>query len=326
MNDGAAAHHAGHPPPKGLSPSIFGVGFGLAGLAGTWTITAAHTGFPVGFADVFWIVTAVVFVINVTRFSIRAGNPVNYIEHSRHPITGPFVSLAPATAMLLGERLFLESAVIGRVVVITAFVVALLLALGFVHNVLLGVGSIEDLHAGHLLPIVAAGFVGAQSLAIIGAPNTAIGVFAAAVLAWFFVGAALVTRHAFFAPLPDGLVPTLAIFAAPPVVGGNAWFAIAAPGNSDDRIQIALLGITVLLIGSQLMLLPRYLRLSFSLSFWSFTFTTAAAATYGIHWLALTSPPGATAYIWVLFAVATAIVGGIAIRSLALLKEARPHA
>lgn len=134
-------------------------------------------------------------------------------------------------------------------------------------NVLLGIGSIEDLHSGHLLPIVAAGFIGAQSLATIGAPDTAIGVFAAAVLAWLLVAAALVARHAFFSPLPDALIPTMAIFAAPPVVGGNAWFAITAGDQPDDRIQIGLLGISVLLIGSQLMLLPRYRKLSFSLGF-----------------------------------------------------------
>ncbi|MBA4023811.1 MAG: C4-dicarboxylate transporter [Gordonia sp.] len=309
--------------PKGLSPGIFGVGFGLAGLSGTWTITAAHTGLPVGAADGLWIITAVVFVINVVRFCARAGNPVHYVEHFRHPVTGPFVALAPATAMLLGDRLFAEAPAVGRGVVIGGFVVAVVLALGFVHNVLLGMGSIEELHSGHLLPIVAAGFVGAQSLATIGAPNTAIGVFGAAVLAWFLVGAALVARHAFFAPLPDALVPTMAIFAAPPVVGGNAWFAITAPDSSEDRVQIALLGIAVLLIGSQLMLLPRYRRVPFSLGFWSFTFTAAAAATYGIHWLALTHPPGEVAWIWLLFAVATAIVGSIALRSLALLRPTR---
>lgn len=319
MSDDAAVHHPVHPTPQGLSPGIFGVGFGLAGLSGTWTITAAHTGLPVGVADVLWIITTVVFLINVTRFSIRAGNPVHYIEHFRHPITGPFVALAPATAMLLGDRLFAQTEAVGRVVVIASFVVAVVLALGFVHNVLLGIGSIEDLHSGHLLPIVAAGFIGAQSLATIGAQDTAIGVFAAAVLAWVLVGAALVARHAFFSPLPDALVPTMAIFAAPPVVGGNAWFAITAGDHPDDRIQIGLLGISVLLIGSQLTMLPRYRALPFSLGFWSFTFTTAAAATYGIHWLAMTSPPGATAWIWVLFSVATVIVGGIAVRSIELL-------
>lgn len=321
MIDDALVHHPAHPTPPGLSPGIFGVGFGLAGLSGTWAITASHTGLPVAFADLLWIVTTVVFLINVTRFSIRAGNPVHYVEHFRHPITGPFVALAPATAMLLGDRLFAETAVVGRVVVIASFVVAVVLALGFMHNVLLGIGSIEDLHSGHLLPIVAAGFIGAQSLAIIGAPDTAIGIFAAAVLAWVLVGAALVARHGFFSPLPDALVPTMAIFAAPPVVGGNAWFAITAGDQPVDRIQIGLLGISVLLIGSQLMLLPRYRTLPFSLGFWSFTFTTTAAATYGIHWLAVTSPPGVTAWIWVLFAVATAIVGGIAVRSIELLRK-----
>lgn len=309
--------------PKGLSPGIFGVGFGLAGLSGTWTITAAHTGLPVGAADALWILATIVFVVNVVRFCVRAGNPVRYVEHFRHPITGPFVSLAPATAMLLGDRLYAELPGVGRGVVIAGFIVAVVLALGFIHNVLLGMGSIEELHSGHLLPIVAAGFVGAQSLATIGAPNTAIGVFGAAVLAWFFVGATLVARHAFFAPLPDALIPTMAIFAAPPVVGGNAWFAITAPDSPDDGVQIALLGIAVLLIGSQLMLLPRYRRVSFSLGFWSFTFTAAAAATYGIHWLALTHPPGEVAWIWLLFAAATLIVGGVAVRSLALLRPNR---
>jgi tellurite resistance protein len=308
-----------------LSPTIFGVGLGLAGLSGTWTITAEHTGLPGAAADALWILTAAVFVINLVRFVARAGHPLRYPGHFGHPITGPFVALAPTTAMLLGDRLFADAPTAGRVIVIAAFAVAVVLGITFVHNILLGVGSIEQLHSGHLLPIVAAGFVGAQSLAVIGAPDTATAVFSAAVLAWLLIGAVLVARHAFWPPLPDALVPTITIFAAPPVVGGNAWFAISAPGSPDDRVQIALLGTGILLIGAQVMLIPRYRKLRFSLGFWSFTFTTAAAATYGIHWLALTSPPGATAWIWVLFAAATLIVGVIALRSLVLLRPRRSH-
>ena len=79
-------------------------------------------------------------------------------------------------------------------------------------------------------------------------------------------------------------------------------------------MQAALLGTFLLLVAVQVGLLPRYARLSFTPGFWAFTFTTAASATYAIHWVTAADVPAwvSQAAGWGLVGVATAVVTVIA--------------
>jgi len=60
---------------------------------------------------------------------------------------------------------------------------------------------------------------------------------------------------------------------------------------------------------------PAYLRLTFMPSFWAVTFSWAAVVTTGISWLQSTQPAGYRVWQYVLIAAITALVGGIAIRT-----------
>jgi tellurite resistance protein len=71
----------------------------------------------------------------------------------------------------------------------------------------------------------------------------------------------------------------------------------------------------VLLVLVQLALLPRYLRLPFSLGFWSFTFPIAAVVADAIVWLRILAPVGGAIVTVVLLAAVTLLVLSIAGRS-----------
>jgi tellurite resistance protein len=169
---------------------------------------------------------------------------------------------------------------------------------------------------------VAAGLIGAQSLATVGLQGAGVASFAVGILMWLLIGASLTARLAFRPALPDALIPTMAIYAAPPAVGGNAWFALS---GSTDLFQHALLGTFVLLLLMQLALIPTYARLPFGLGFWALTFTTAASGTYGVHWLAATRPAGAEAWIVLILALVTLTIGWVAIRSVHLVLAQHLH-
>lgn len=106
---------------------------------------------------------------------------------------------------------------------------------------------------------------------------------------WLIFGTLILARMAFRPAPPAALLPTFAIFSAPPAVAGNAWFAVN--GGQLDRIEIVLLGTFVLLMLVQVMMLGAYWRLPFTLRFWAFTFTAASSATYAAHWMALWGGP-----------------------------------
>jgi tellurite resistance protein len=137
--------------------------------------------------------------------------------------------------------------------------------------------------------------------------------FGIGVLCWVLLAALVLDRLMFHRALPPPLVPSLAIQLAPPVVGGLAYFAIS--GIKIDFIAAALGGYAVLIAVVQLRLLPVYARLSFSLGFWAFTFSFAAAATDALLWLTATRPAGTTAYAAIVLGLISLLVAAIAVRS-----------
>jgi tellurite resistance protein len=163
--------------------------------------------------------------------------------------------------------------------------------------------------------VVAAPLISGTAAARIGLTGLAIGAFAVGIFFWLVITILLVTRLAVHGTLPTPLVPTLAIFVAPPAVAGSAWFTIN--GFTVDPIQYALAGLTVLLLLMQAGLVKRYRELSFNLGFWSFTFPFAAVGSYGVEWLNAVALPGWQAWAWLLVAAVSVLIGSIAALSIA---------
>ncbi|MCK2215792.1 hypothetical protein MF672_018625 [Actinomadura sp. ATCC 31491] len=304
--------------------NTLGIGFGLSGLAGTWTAAASALGAPPLAGEALWAVAALAWAATLIRYGLGVRSPRDLAADLRHPVLGPFAALAPATGSLLAAHLAAYAPAAGAALVWVMLAVAAAFGAWFVAALLTAPRQAATLHGGHLLPTVAASLIAAQSLAVIGQRGAAVALLGAGVLFWLLIGAVLLARFVTGPELPAPLLPTLAIFSAPPAVAGNAWWAIAGarPGAAHE----VLAGLMVALLLPHLFLLRRYARLPFALGFWAFTFTTAASATYGVRLLTSAAAPVATAGAWALVAVATAVIGGIGARSLALLLPARrPH-
>jgi tellurite resistance protein len=116
-------------------------------------------------------------------------------------------------------------------------------------------------------------------------------------------------------------MPTRAIQVAPAAVATLAYLAIH--GERIDAVVAGLAGYGVLMVIAQLRLLPAFLALDFGLSFWSFTFSWAAVASVGLHWLAIEQPAGWKALSFLLLAAITALVGAIAARTVVAAAQRR---
>jgi tellurite resistance protein len=62
-------------------------------------------------------------------------------------------------------------------------------------------------------------------------------------------------------------------------------------------------------------LVPLYRAAGFTAGIWSFTFPWAATATLALRWLSLEHPAGQRAYAWVVIALTTMLVIGVAART-----------
>jgi tellurite resistance protein TehA-like permease/MFS family permease len=307
------------PRPR-LPLNTFGIAFGTAGIAGTWTAAGIELGAPPAVGEVLWAAAAVAWVVTIVRYLRRPGGVRAILSDLRHPVLGPFAALIPAVGSLLAAHLATWLPVAGATGVWAMLVLTTAFGAWFVTALLTAPRDPATLHGGYLLPTVAASLLSAQALATIGHPELATGYFAAGVLFWLLIGAVLVARFTTGPAVPVGLLPTLAILSAPPAVAGNAWWTMT--GGAPSVVHTALAGTMVAFLLPHVFLLRRYVTSGFAIGFWAMTFTTAASATYGIRLLAL-SDLGTTGTVlsWLVVGVATLVVGSIATRSLGLLRR-----
>ena len=290
---------------------------GLAGLADIWSDSTAALALPAVVGQMFWIIAAIGWLGMITAHLVRGHRSTATLgSQLRHPVQGPLASLVPLVGMLLADDLHAYLPIAGVVLGVASISVSTLFAGWLVSTWTTGELHWESLHGGYFLPTVAAGYIASYTAATLGSRSIAIGAFVVASFFWVALFTLLIARLAFRPSLPAPLLPTLAILMAPPAVAARAWFAIA--GNNPNEVQDALAALAVVLVIVEGGILRRYLRLSFSLGFWSFTFPVAAMADLAVAWLNLERPAGWQIVVVALVVGVTALVAAIGVRSVGL--------
>ncbi len=303
--------------------NFFGMPFGLCGLAGCWTVAAAYGLAPAGVAAATFGVAALVWLAVLGAY-------LRYVVSDRGALgrdlrdrtAGPFAALAVITPMLLGAqgvRPFAPAA--AAVVVDAALALTVLLGAWLTGDWILGPLELDQVHPGYFLPTVAGGLVASAAAAAVGQQGLARVMFGLGVVCWFVLGSVILVRLLTRPPLPALLLPTLAIEVAPSAVASLAWFAIH--GDRVDDVAAAIGGYGLLMVLAQVRFVPAYLRLPFLPGLWAFTFSWAAVASVGMHWLQAAPAPGRQVGQYALLAAATVLVGGIAVRTAVALVRGR---
>lgn len=142
-------------------------------------------------------------------------------------------------------------------------------------------------------------------------------------LSWFFFSIGLVFwlvlltivvyRLVFHNPLPGRLVPTMFILLAPPSIGFISWVTLTGGIDAMARILYFSAVFFFLLLVPQF---PRFARLSFTLSWWAYSFPLAA---FTIATLVMGERSGVAFYSYAglaLFAALAAVIAGLTMRTL----------
>ncbi|MFE7706007.1 TDT family transporter [Streptomyces sp. NPDC057486] len=303
------------PPQRGrsgrITPSLFSIAFGLAGLGQAWHAAGPILGTPGAVPDALYLLAAGVWLVLVVAYAVQG--PRRMLADLRDPVQSSFPSLAAITPMMLGAALATAAYTAGRIVVMIFLAMTMALGGWLTGQWIAGDLDTDALHPGYYLPATAGGFVGAAAAAHVHLRTLAEASFGIGILSWLLVGSLLMNRLFVRPMLPQSLVPTLAIESTPPAIAGVAYFALT--GVTIDFAAAALGGFAALMALAQLRLVPLYARLRFSTGFWSFTFAYAAGATDALLWLTATEPPGATVYAVVVIVLITALIAGIAART-----------
>jgi len=306
-----------------LQPGLFGIALGLLGLAGAWLRMRPLIGETarIAFSALLAAGTAVLVVVSV----LWIGKAVRHFEVVRrewaHPVQGPLLALLPVST-LLAVTLLAPFEGDGRIVATVVVLAALAMQLAIAWEVvaLLSTGRMPaDLVTPALyLPIVPGGMVGGMALVAIGFPGWAGLLFGIGIGGWALLEARIL--HQLFAgPLPAPIRPTIGIELAPASISTLAAAALW-PQLPADALMICL-GVAC---GPIIAVLTRWrwwTDVPFSAGFWSFSFPVAALAASIVEAVRRGGWPLWVA--WTAVAVASAIIGYLAIRTLWLLLRGR---
>lgn len=303
---------------KRVPLNTLAIPLGLAGLAQVWSVATSVLGIPFEVGQAFWLIAAIAWIWTLAVHVHRGTGTDQPLSHQlTHFAQGPLAALLPIAAMLLGASLHRTVPLAGTVLTLVSLAAAAAFAAWILSFWMRGEMPLESVHGGYFLPISAAGFVGALAAAETGLDWLAVGSFAVGIFFWLVISVFFFLRLALRPTMPAPLVPTLAIMIAPPAVASAAWLAIS--GGRPDHVFGGLTAMTAFMVLIQVMLLPRYRALPFSLGFWSFTFPVATVAALAITWLHVLQPFAWQAITIGVLGAVTLLVVSIAAKSILLL-------
>jgi tellurite resistance protein len=100
-----------------------------------------------------------------------------------------------------------------------------------------------------------------------------------------------------------------------------AWI-VSHPGPLGDP-QYILTGVLMMIL-IQIVFVEEYRKLSFSFSFWVFTFPIAVKANYAVRWFAASGLEHWDTWAWTALALASAFVVAISAKTVVLIAGRRP--
>ncbi|CAG6399006.1 Tellurite resistance protein [Actinacidiphila cocklensis] len=300
--------------PYRLTPNLFGIAFGTAGLAQCWAVAGGTVHAPQWPSNVLWIGAAAFWLAITVAYLRNAAAQGRLRSELPDPVTGPFTALLAITPMPLGIALAGHARTAGETVFAAGLVLTVLVG-GWLTGVWIRTDSrLPQWHPAYFLPTAAGGLIAAAGCAALGWGTLARVMFGYGLVSWLVLGSIILVRLFTQPMLAPPLVPTIAIEVAPPVVAGNAWFAIN--GGHLDRGAELLAGYAVLMALVQISMASTYLRAPFGIGHWAFAFSYAAAVTNGLLWLEVEHVSGRRPLTYALLAVATCAWAALAARTL----------
>lgn len=265
-----------------LPSGYFGMVLGIIGMGFAWRYAA--TILPVDrwpgdtlvlLAIAIWSLLTLALLVRLIRF------PWSVVAEMRHPVMSNFVSLFPATTMLVSIGVLPWT----RSVALVLFSIGVVLQLGYAAwqtaGLWRGKHPQEATTPALYLPTVANNFISAMACGALGFNDAGLAFLGAGIFSWISLEPAILQRLRSTDELPVPQRTSLGIQLAPALVACSAWLSVN--GGHGDTLAKMLFGYGLLQLLFTLRLIPWYLRQPFNVSFWSFSFGVSALATTGLH-------------------------------------------
>lgn len=254
---------------------IIGMGFAWRYASQVWPVSHWVGDGLVMLATVIWGLLTLTFLTRLVRF------PRSVLSEVRHPVMSSFVSLFPATTMLVATGFVPWHRPLAIGLFSAGVVMQLSYATWQTAGLWRGKHPEEATTPGLYLPTVANNFISAIACGALGYNDAGMVFLGAGVFSWLSLEPVILHRLRSFGELPAVLRSSLGIQPAPALVACSAWLSIN--GGEIDTLAKMLFGYGLLQLLFMLRLMPWYLSQPFNASFWSFSFGVSALATTGLH-------------------------------------------
>ncbi len=272
-----------------VSPAYFGVGMGLGGLANAWSQAKWLYPQAAGVADFLFLVTLFCTTAVALAYGIKlAFHTALAYEDFRDTNTANFFPGFTITLLLLsGWAQQWESSLATTLWTLAAVahvgLAIFILRTWIAHNV-----EITRANPSMFVPIAGL-FVVPATLPAGGSSTLALFCFAVALLFWLALLPVVLNRILFHGQLPQQFLPTLFVLIAPPALAATSTAVLSGTFTPlAEGFFFAGLFIALLLAS----MARRFFALTFQMSWWAFTFPSAALAGAALKRTAMQSDPG----------------------------------
>ncbi len=299
---------------------LFAAPLGLGGLGMAWREAARGLGAPGWVGEGLLLLASLLWLLLVGLHLARAlRHPQALRADLNHPVRAAFAGAVTIGVMIVAGALTPYAPGLAADIWLVGVVGHLGMAVWTVRGLLGAPRQAAVLTPPLLIPLV--GNILAPVIGVpLGFPVLNWMLFGIGASLWFMLQPLLLNRLILGPPLPGPLRPTLVIFLAPPAVGA---LALAALTGGFGPAPLACLGLALLVVAVMLTLVGEFARTAFAMSWWGWTFPSAAFAI-AVQVAARSYPaPWQAPLLWLVLLAASGIVALVCVATLRHLVSGR---
>ena len=299
---------------------LFAVVMGLGGLGLAWRRAHEVLGWPGVVGEALLVLAAVGFVAILALYATKlARRPAAVRAEFRHPIRVNFFPAISISTLLMAGALLPHAIGLAEALFLIGAAGQLVLALVIINRWITHNIEIQHSNPAWFIPVVGNILVPVFGVRL-GWPELSWFFFSVGVVFWLLLFTIVLYRIIFHDQLPQKFLPTLFILMAPPAIGLAAYLQLNG-GVFDGFARVLLFsGLFIALL--LLTMAPLFLRLSFFISWWAYTFPSAALAIACLAYHEHMAGAGSEVLAIVVLLAATAIIAAVAVRTtVALLRR-----
>ena len=300
---------------------LFAITMGHAGLGLAWRSAHQAFGLPAAIGEALMALAAGAFALVALLYALKlALCPGGVAADFRHPVMMNFFPAISIGLLLLAAGALPYDARVAEGLWATGAVLHLILAVIIIGRWIRQNTEIQHASPAWFLPVVGNILVPIAGVPL-GYETVSWFFFAVGLTFWVPLFTIVLYRLIFHDPLPPQVAPLLFILIAPPAAGFLAYMQLNGGGLDLLGYLLASSGLFIALV--LLGIAGMFVRLPFALSWWAFTFPSAALSCAMTHVHTQLPGPATQALALAVLAFATAIIAWVTLRTLAALFAGR---